>query len=55
MSTKINDDSMSWRSTAARSAYRSCPRRPCPSVRRTAPEPGTHGRIADGGGPQSRL
>jgi hypothetical protein len=31
------------------------PRRPCPSVRRTAPEPGTHGHIADGGGPESRL
>jgi hypothetical protein len=29
--------------------------RPCPSVRRTAPEPGTHGNIADGGSPESRL
>ena len=29
--------------SCGRSAYRSCPRRPCPSVRRTAPEPGTHG------------
>ena len=41
--------------SCGRSAYRSHPRRPCPSVRRTAPEPGAHGRIADGGGPESRL
>ena len=26
-----------------------------PSVGRTAPEPGAHGRIADGGGTESRL
>jgi len=34
---------------------RSCPRRPCPSVRSATPEPGTHGRIADGGSPNFRL
>jgi hypothetical protein len=28
---------------------------PCPSVARTAPKSGAHGRIADGGGPESRL
>jgi hypothetical protein len=28
---------------------------PCPSVGRTALEPGAHGRIADGGGPRTRL
>ena len=36
---------------------RSYPRRPSPSVRRAAPEPepGAHGRIADGGSPGRRL
>jgi hypothetical protein len=34
---------------------RSHPRRPCPSVISGAPEPDAHGRIADGGGPESRL
>jgi hypothetical protein len=29
-----------------RSGHRSCPRRPCPSVRSAVPGPGTHGRIA---------
>jgi len=29
--------------------------RPCPSVCPAAPDPGTHGHIADGGSPQSRL
>ncbi len=38
--------------TAPAPAVRS---RPFPSVRPAAPDPGTHGRIADGGGPQSRL
>ena len=28
---------------------------PSPSVRSAAPEPGTHGRIADGGGPETSL
>jgi hypothetical protein len=28
---------------------------PCPTVVRTAPESGAHGRIADDGGPDSRL
>ena len=28
---------------------------PPPSVARAAPEPGAHGRIADGGGPKTRL
>jgi hypothetical protein len=32
-------------------SYRS---RPCPSVCRTALGTGAHGRIADGGGPESR-
>jgi len=34
---------------------RSGPRRPCPSVVPRPPEPRAHGRIADGGKPESRL
>ena len=41
--------------SSGRSPHRSRSRRPCPSADSAAPEPGTHGRIADGGGPQSHL
>jgi hypothetical protein len=41
--------------SCGRSAHRSCPRRPCPSVDSAPSEPGAHGRIADDGGPQSSL
>jgi hypothetical protein len=41
--------------SSGRSAHRSRPRRPCPSVDSVPSGPGTHGRIADGGSPKSRL
>jgi hypothetical protein len=45
------DSGLSW----GRSGHRSCPRRPCQSVDSAPPGPGTHGHMADGGGPKSRL
>ncbi len=41
--------------SSGRSGYRSCARRPCPSVDFKDPDHGAHGRIADGGGPESGL
>jgi hypothetical protein len=41
--------------SSGRSAHRSCPRSPRPSVDFAPSGPGTHGRMADRGGPESGL